>query len=289
MSFSKYHGLGNDFLVVDFRDRPDSVYPPQAVRAICERRFGVGADGILAVLPPRSPDSDVRMRVLNADGGEAEMCGNGIRCLVKHLWEREPALRSRGEIAIDTGAGRLTCQVQISGDEVVGVRVDMGPPRLERGEIPMLGPAAERAVKASIEGFEHPITAVSMGNPHAIAFVEGEGELRALAESRGPRLETHPSFPQRTNAEFARVIGPREIELVVWERGCGITLACGTGACATAVAAVLEGRVETGEPITVRLLGGELQIDLAPDLSRVWMTGPATHVYDGELDPGLFG
>jgi diaminopimelate epimerase len=283
VKFSKYHGIGNDFLVVDLRELGPAALPsPERVEAICARRFGVGADGILAILPPATNAGDVAMRVLNADGSVAEMCGNGIRCVVKHLWERDPALRL-GEISVDTGAGLLRCQVQIVGEEVSGVRVDMGPPRLARGDVPMTGPADERAVAVTLEGPGVKITAVSMGNPHAVAFVDGDRDLRALAEAIGPSIENHPWFPQRTNAELARVVGPHEIELVVWERGCGITLACGTGACATAVAACLEERTTPDEPIIVHLPGGDLHIEVARDLSRVWMTGPATHVYDGDV------
>jgi len=148
----------------------------------------------------------------------------------------------------------------------------------------MTGPADERAVRATIDGIEYPLTCVSMGNPHAIAFVESDGDLRQLAEARGSAVENHRAFPQRTNAEFARVLDPHRIDLVVWERGCGITLACGTGACATAVAACLEGRCQPGDPITVVLPGGELAIEVATDLSRVWMVGPADHVFDGSIE-----
>jgi diaminopimelate epimerase len=284
-AFSKYNGIGNDFVVVDLRDAGEGGLPaPDRVVEICRRRFGVGADGILPILPPTTDGADARMLVLNADGSVAEMCGNGIRCVVKHLWERDPAMR-KGQLAIDTGAGLLTCQVQIAGDEVAGVRVDMGPPRLTRAEIPMTGPAAERAVRAPLDGVDLPVTCVSMGNPHAVAFVDdGAVDLRALAERHGPGVETHAAFPQRTNAELARVVNAHRIDLVVWERGCGITLACGTGACATAVAACLEGRCEPGDPITVGLPGGDLEIEVARDLSRVWMTGPAAHVFDGAIE-----
>ena len=287
-AFSKYHGIGNDFLVVDLRGAGEQALPePARVSEVCARRFGVGADGILAILDPVSEAADARMVVLNADGSVAEMCGNGIRCVVKHLWERDADLRE-GQLGIDTGAGLLTCQVQISGDEVAGVRVDMGPPRLLRREIPMAGPGDERAVRHRLDGVDLEVTCVSMGNPHAVAFFDGHeidgAWLRARAERVGPKVETHPAFPQRTNAELAHVVDPHRIELVVWERGCGITLACGTGACATAVAACVEGRCQPGDPIAVSLPGGELDIEVATDLSRVWMTGPATHVFDGEID-----
>ena len=288
LRFTKYHGLGNDFLIVDLRggDGSPSVQDPDAVRALCDRRFGVGGDGVLAVLPPVTAGADARMRVLNADGGEAEMCGNGIRCVVVHLWERDPALR-RDTLMIDTGAGPLRCAVTAVAGAVESVTVDMGRPRLTRDDIPMTGPAGERcvAVPLPVGRRELAITGVSMGNPHAVAFVDEQGpELRALAERIGPAVETHAWFPRRTNAEFAHVHGPTEIELVVWERGVGITLACGTGACATAVAACLNGRAQPGTEITVRLLGGKLAIQVAPDYSNVLMRGPATRVYEGELE-----
>jgi len=286
--FAKYHGLGNDFLVVDLRggDPSPSVQDPAAVRALCDRRFGVGGDGVLAVLPPVSDGAAARMRVLNADGGEAEMCGNGIRCVAKYLWERDPALR-RDALVIDTGAGPLRCAVTARGDRVEAVSVDMGRARLSRGEIPMTGPAGERAVSVplTVAGHDLVITGVSMGNPHAVAFVDARGPaLRALAEAVGPSVETHAWFPRRSNAEFAHLHGPDHIELVVWERGVGITLACGTGACATAVAACLTGRAQAGTDITVQLLGGPLVIRVAPDYAAVEMRGPAAHVYDADLD-----
>jgi diaminopimelate epimerase len=290
MRFSKYHGLGNDFIVVDLRGatRGGGPWPedPDVVRALCDRQFGVGADGVLPILAPVAAGSDVRMRVLNADGGEAEMCGNGIRCIAKHVYERDPSLR-RDAIVVDTGAGALTCRLRADAGVVAGVTVDMGRPRLARGDIPMTGPATERclAVPLPLGGRSLSITAVSMGNPHAVAFVDETGPaLRALAESVGPLVERHAWFPRRTNAELAHVRSPTDIELVVWERGCGITHACGTGACATAVAACLEGKARAGTEIQVRLLGGPLAITVAADHATVLMRGPAAHVYDADVD-----
>jgi diaminopimelate epimerase len=226
-----------------------------------------------------------RMRVLNADGSEAEMCGNGIRCVAKYLYERDPQLRL-AELPIETGAGVLTCGVTVDKRRrVTHVAVEMGRPRLTRREIPMVGPEDERVigVEVQIAGRWLKVTGVSMGNPHAIAFIDGAEPLRAIAEQQGPALETHVWFPQKTNAEFARVDGGA-IELVVWERGCGITLACGTGACATAVAAALMGKIPAGREVPVKLLGGELLITVAADLSGVTMRGPAEEVYEGEVD-----
>jgi diaminopimelate epimerase len=288
LPFTKYHGLGNDFLVVDLRngDGDPSVQTPEASRALCDRRFGVGGDGVLAILPATTAEADARMRVLNSDGSEAEMCGNGIRCVAKHLYENDPSLR-KDTIRIETGAGVLACGVFARNGHVDTVSVEMGAPHLTRAEVPMTGAPDERCVEHPIDldGRSFRITAVSMGNPHAVSFVRETGrELRLLGEKHGPTLERHDWFPRRTNAEFARLISPTEIELVVWERGCGITLACGTGACATAVAACLTGRAEPGREVTVRLLGGPLSITVAGDYSGVTMRGPAALVYTASID-----
>jgi diaminopimelate epimerase len=296
MRFAKYHGLGNDFLVVDLRtaDPADAaaIQAPRNVIALCDRQFGVGGDGVLAILP--SATADARMRVLNSDGSEAEMCGNGLRCVVKELYDRGGL--ARPTLAIDTGAGRLICDVEApSGGAVRSVTVAMGTPRLLRGEIPMTGPAGERCIEQplsmpampampAIAGAPRPVTCVSMGNPHAVSFVGSRDEAMEFARSVGPAVERHAWFPNRTNAEFAHVKHRREIDLVVWERGCGITLACGTGACATAVAAVVTGRADEATPIRVNLPGGSLEITVHPGLSAVSMKGPALHVFDGALD-----
>lgn len=283
MRFAKYHGLGNDFLVVDLRtaspEEAAAVQDPQTVVALCDRQFGVGGDGVLAVLPSSTGD-DARMRVLNSDGSEAEMCGNGLRCVVKELHDRGGI--AKAEMAIDTGAGRLVCIVNPDG-----ITVSMGAPRLTRAEIPMVGPLGERCIEQPIEIPGQPIrtiTCVSMGNPHAITFVESRDEARHLATTVGPAVERHAYFPQRTNAEFAFVKHRQEIDLVVWERGAGLTLACGTGACATVVAAILTGRCDEGTPVKVNLPGGPLSIRVMPGLANVKMHGPATHVFDAEID-----
>ncbi|MDB4955473.1 MAG: diaminopimelate epimerase [Myxococcales bacterium] len=287
MRFAKYHGLGNDFLVVDLRDvRGDeaaAVQDPAVVRALCDRQFGVGGDGVLAVL--RSESADARMRVLNSDGSEAEMCGNGIRCVAKELFDRGGVHKDR--IAIETGAGQLSCAIDAIGGVARTVTVAMGKPRLLRGEIPMTGPANERCVEAPLElaGRTLAMTCVSMGNPHAITFVGSRDEARRLAETVGPSVENHAWFPHKTNSEFAHVISRREIDLVVWERGCGITLACGTGACATVVAAVLTGRCDQASDVLVHLPGGDLIITVSDQLAGVQMRGPALHVFDGDFDP----
>jgi diaminopimelate epimerase len=294
LSFTKVEGLGNDFVVVDLRrgaaqSGSPSPEDPATVRAICDRRFGVGADGVLAILPGVA--GDARMRVLNADGSEAEMCGNGIRCVAKVLYESDPALR-RPVLRIDTGAGLLECAIDAAaGGDVRSVAVEMGRPRTSRDEIPMQPGGAGRAVREAITAGDRRLsfTAVSMGNPHAVIFVDDPAaDLRALAETYGPRLEVDPTFPRRTNVEFARVRrgdgGRGEIDLVVWERGCGITLACGTGACATVAAAGIEERLAMGVETPVHLPGGTLFITVAPDLSGVTMRGPAKIVFRADLD-----
>jgi diaminopimelate epimerase len=351
--FTKVQGLGNDFIVVDLRPgRPGasarpSPLDPALARALCDRHFGIGADGVLAILPGEA--GQARMRIINADGSEAEMCGNGLRCVAKVLYEQDPSLR-RPVIDIDTGAGLLPCSIEEDGQgRVRSVQVQMGRPRLLRGEIPVAGPAAERAIKATVSagGRDFSFTAVSMGNPHAVIFIDDpRASLRELAETYGPRIEVDPLFPRRTNVEFARVRkmaakpaietnihgidnpgrkldGPpdtnqgahvatgrdsvdtarnadsdaeakSEIDLVVWERGCGITLACGTGACATAVAAYLEGRALQLGAIPIHLPGGTLEITVenernAPHtIDGVLMRGPASIVFESEIDLTAF-
>jgi len=296
LPFTKVQGLGNDFVVVDLRgERVGSklaatVQDPEVVRKICDRHFGVGADGVLAVLPGVS--GDARMRVLNADGSEAEMCGNGIRCVAKVLYESDPALR-RPVLKIDTGAGLLACEMSVADGHVDSVTVEMGRPRYARDEIPLAPGGAGRAVRETIvaAGRAFRFTAVSMGNPHAVIFVDGDEDLRALAETYGPVLEVAPTFPRRTNVELARLrrgAARDEIDLVVWERGCGITLACGTGTCATVVAAAVEERLPRGRETPVHLPGGTLFITVADDDSGVRMRGPATTVFRSELDLGSF-
>jgi diaminopimelate epimerase len=303
--FVKVEGLGNDFVVVDLRPgRPAAASSPSPIdpavaRAICDRHFGVGADGVLAILP--GIEGDARMRVINADGSEAEMCGNGIRCVAKVLYETDPALRLP-VLRIDTGAGLLTCGMDAVEGRVRSVSVEMGAPRLLRSEIPMVGPEFERVLRAAIQAGDgrkterrsFSMTAVSMGNPHAVIFIDDpNASLRLLAETYGPEIEEDPLFPRRANVEFARVragaSGP-EIEVVVWERGCGITLACGTGACATAVAACLEGRISAGTELPVHLPGGALFITVraadggSVDFGSVTMRGPAHTVFNAQID-----
>ena len=299
--FVKAEGLGNDFLVVDLRPgQPAAGIPsaadPAVVRALCDRHFGVGGDGVLAILPP--VQGDARMRVINADGSEAEMCGNGIRCVAKLLYERDPSLH-RPVLRIDTGAGLLECRIEERDGRVETVAVEMGRPQLDPPQIPVAAPGGKRLVRSPLRAGDRQFnfTAVSMGNPHAVIFVDDPAaDLRALAEAYGRGIERDSLFPRRTNVEFAGVrqgSAGIEINLVVWERGCGITLACGTGACATVVAACLEGRAAPDQEIPVHLPGGTLFIRVASqpagggsaNYTGVSMRGPARIVFEAEIDP----
>lgn len=291
VAFAKRHGLGNDFLIIELDALDPTVaaelQQPATVRWLCDRAFGVGGDGVLALSAPRTPGAVATMRVLNADGSEAEMCGNGIRCVAAFLRERDASLGER--LVIDTGAGPLACTVALGADGVDTVTVDMGRPRLTRAEIPATGPSDDRWIDAPLtipgDTFDsRPFTAVSMGNPHAITFVEDAATVEVLARTLGPAVEHHAAFPRRANAEFAAVTGPDQLVVGVWERGSGITLACGTGACATAVAACLTGRARAGAPIHVALPGGTLIITVDPDYRTVTMTGPARRAFTGTVD-----
>jgi diaminopimelate epimerase len=287
MRFHKYQGLGNDFVVFDLRGGESTPSPlqPEVARRLCDRRFGVGADGVMALLPPAAAGNDARMRIINADGSEAEMCGNGIRCLAKLLHD-EGGVR-RPEIRIETLAGLRSCAVTLGPDGTVAtVAVEMGAPELERSRVPMTGEGRCVDGPLAVAGRTLAVTAVSMGNPHAVTFVDEEP--LPLAERLGPAVEAHPAFPRRTNAEFARLQPSGAIDLAVWERGCGITLACGTGACATAVAAVVTGRVPAGREIELHLPGGALHVTVAAGLGGVTMRGPAALVFSGDLDLAHF-
>jgi diaminopimelate epimerase len=294
LPFRKLHGLGNDFIFFDgiSASLPLGQLTDAGVAArLCDRHFGIGADGLLLLLPPEMTAADARMRILNADGSEPEMCGNGIRCLARAVHDHLPGYRGRTRISIQTGAGLLVAELRFdaSGD-VAAVRVDMGRPSLCCASLPMEGgacDAAGRFIEQSISPGAGEVlrsTAVSMGNPHLVTFVGDDRDPHELATSLGPLLEHHPWFPRRINVEFARPRSPGCLELWVWERGCGVTMACGTGACATAVAAVVTGRHPAGQPLQVELPGGVLSILVSEDLSRVWMEGPAVEVFQGTVE-----
>ncbi len=272
--FFKYHGLGNDFVVVDRRGGGEPVTPEQAI-ALCDRRRGIGADGVLTILA--GTGAPARMHVTNSDGSVAEMCGNGLRCAVKYLGDLGGVEGDR--FTVETGAGPLLCEVFREAGEIREVTVDMGRPELTPAKIPLRA-EGERFVRGELQvGAERVTgTAVSMGNPHVVLF----DTPRERAGQLGPLIERSEAFPARTNGEFAQVLDGG-LDVLVWERGCGFTQACGTGACASMVAAVLEGRLPAGEERPVRLTGGLLHVRVAPDLSRVHMRGPASFVFAGEI------
>jgi len=269
LPFTKMHGLGNDFVVVDCRERGWGDWAGLAPR-LAHRRFGVGCDQVL--LLGSSAAADFRLDIYNSDGSRAEMCGNGIRCLARYL--REKKITEAQEIRFETLAGMVTTWHR--GDEV---EVDMGEPELEGRRIPADadGPVLERPLPVG-EGAVK-VTCVSMGNPHAVVFVD-DAETYPVAEM-GLELERHPFFPNRANVEFVHVVDPARIRMRVWERGVGITMACGTGACAAAVASRWTGR--TGPEVTVVLDGGELRVRWDRQTSRVYLTGPAAKVFEGRF------
>lgn len=274
MRFVKSHGAGNDFVIIE--DLAGRVRPTAAfVRRACDRHFGVGADGLIRIAP--SDEADFFMDYYNADGRTAEMCGNGIRCLAKYVADR--CLHAGDRLLVETRAGIRELRLR-RGDEglVVRVRVDMGEPELERARIPLAGDGDPLHEPIDVDGFPFEAACVSMGNPHCVLFVDDVS--RVPFETLGRAVETLDRFPQKTNVEFVQVLGPREVRVRVWERGVGETLACGTGACASAVAASLRGL--TGRAVEVHLPGGTLEVDWAPD-GHVLMTGPAEEVFEGEL------
>jgi diaminopimelate epimerase len=272
--FFKYHGLGNDFIVLDDFDGKAPKTPDFAKKA-CHRRFGIGADGILYVSGSKSADAS--MKILNSDGSEAEMCGNGIRCVAKHLYDMGLVEKKRMKIETLAGVKDIDCEVEAG--QVTSVTVDMGAPSLECEKIPMKCHGKFISMRLDVEGRVITGTAVSMGNPHFVVFERlRESERKEL----GPRIEMHQMFPRKTNVEFAQVF-PDHIDVQVYERGAEWTLACGTGACATVVAAVVNRLVPESKEIEVRLPGGSLWINVAERLSSVTMRGPAVRVFRGEL------
>lgn len=279
MHFHKIHGLGNDFILTRDLD-PERCDLARVARDVCDRHFGIGADGLILVLP--SATADFRMRIFNPDGSEPEMCGNGIRCFAKYVYEQ--GLTQKTSLTVETLAGIIKPELILAGGRVEKVRVDMGRPRLAAEEIPVAGYGPGPITEAEIDalGQSFLFTAVSMGNPHAVIPVDDLDNLPW--QTLGPALETHSAFPRKTNVEFAQVLNPKEVQVVVWERGAGPTLACGTGACATVVALALTGRLD--RQATVHLPGGDLEIAWEAD-DHVYMTGPATEVFYGEylLDP----
>jgi diaminopimelate epimerase len=280
LPFSKYHGLGNDFILVDNRAQAEPMVTPEQAVALCDRNFGIGADGVIFVLSSSDSDADYGMRIYNSDGSEPEMCGNGIRCLAKFIADLEAkddqAKTLPHTYRIHTLAGIIRPELQPNGQ----VTVDMGEPGLLAKEIPTtLVAENEKVIDQPLlcAGKTWQVSCVSMGNPHCITFVE---DLQAIALAEiGPQFEHHPAFPARINTEFVQVVRPDYLKMKVWERGAGATLACGTGTCALVVAAVLNNQCD--RKVTVELPGGNLEIEWA-ESNRVFMSGPATLVFSGE-------
>ncbi len=273
MKFTKMHGCGNDYVYVDCT-RSMLEDPAATAIAVSDRHFGIGSDGLILICP--SERCDFRMRMFNADGSEGAMCGNGIRCVAKFVYDK--GLTDKTRIAVETLGGVKYLDLTVENGKVSRVRVDMGAPILEAARIPVTG-LGEKVVgqTVSVAGQDWTMTCVSMGNPHAVVWCE---DVRGLdIEKVGPQFEHHPMFPDRVNTEFVRVLDRHNVEMRVWERGSGETLACGTGACATAVACFLNGL--TDRNVTVHLLGGALDIEVTED--TVFMTGPATTVFEGEI------
>lgn len=277
MQFTKMHGLGNDYVYVNGFD--EQVDDPGAVaQAVSDRHFGIGSDGLILILP--SDKADCRMRMFNADGSEAQMCGNGIRCVAKYVYDRGIARRER--LSVETLAGVLDLNLFVAKGEVRKVRVEMGEPRLQRQQIPMRGtPGEVIGEPLLIDGTTFEVTAVSMGNPHCVVFVEDVSTFDVAGW--GPLFERHDVFPEGVNTEFIQVHDRETFSMRVWERGSGETLACGTGASAAAVACHLTGR--TGRRVTGHLLGGPLELEWQASDNQVLMTGPAVEVFSGAWRP----
>ncbi len=275
MKFTKMHGIGNDYVYVSTFDGEVIADPARLAIAVSDRHFGIGSDGLILIVP--SETADARMRMFNADGSESEMCGNGVRCVAKYLHDH--GITRKGRVTIETGRGVLTLELEVENDLVQRVRVDMGAPILEAEKIPTTLPGHPPIdVPLTVAGHDLKITAVSMGNPHAVAFVDDVANFPV--ELVGPALENHPAFPRRVNAHFVEVITPNEVRMRTWERGSGITLACGTGACAVAVAGVLTGR--SRERVLAHLPGGDLSLDWDGVGAPIFMTGAATEVFSGD-------
>ncbi len=260
MNFTKMHGLGNDFIIIEAEElNKTDLAQDQLAKKLCDRNFGIGADGLIIINPPDiSSDCDINWRILNSDGSEPQMCGNGIRCLARYVYDK--GLISKKKFSVCTPAGKIVPEILHNGH----VRVDMGTPKVE-------------PVNHRLKNFD--ITTVNMGNPHCVIFTQGNSA--GLAREFGPEIEIHDMFPEKTNVEFVKVLSKNKIKVDVWERGCGITLACGTGACASVAAAVVNGTVENN--VEVELPGGILYIELIKDVNKIFMTGSAKFVFEGKL------
>lgn len=273
LRFTKMQGAGNDFVVLDATRAPLALTPAQ-MRFLADRRFGVGCDQILVVEAPRTAGTDFVYRIFNADGGEVQQCGNGARCFARFV--RDRGLTDRTEIRVETASGVIVPRLEADGR----VTVDMGPPVFDPARIPFDAPAAAVTHPLDVDGTTRVVSAVSMGNPHAVQIVDDVDTAPVATE--GPLIERHPRFPERVNAGFMQVLEPHAIRLRVFERGAGETLACGTGACAAVVAGIRRGVLAS--PVRVETRGGTLTIRWDGDGASVFMTGPAETVFEGEID-----
>lgn len=276
MKFTKMHGCGNDYVYVNlFEEQLDN--PAEVSIKVSDRHFGIGSDGLITIGP--SDKADFRMHIYNADGSEAEMCGNGIRCVAKYVYDHK--LTDKTEITVETGAGVLTLILYPENGKVQQVRVDMGEPILTPAEIPVVS-QNDKVIDEPIEvgGKTWNMTCVSMGNPHAVVFVDDTANFPL--ETYGPLFENHERFPKRTNTEFVQIISRTEANMRVWERGSAETWACGTGTCASVMACILNGKTE--DKVLVHLRGGDLTIEYDRISNHVFMTGPATEVFSGEIE-----
>ena len=276
MKFTKMQGLGNDYVYVNcFEEKIEN--PPAVARYVSDRHFGIGSDGLIMINP--SEVADFEMEMYNADGSRGEMCGNGIRCVAKYVYDY--GLTDKTQISVETLGGIKYLDLTVEDGKVVLVKVDMGKPELKSDLIPIIS-ENEKVIDEPIEvdGQVYHMTGVSMGNPHTVIYVDDVKNLDL--EKIGPKFENHERFPKRINTEFVHCIDRNTVEMRVWERGSGETLACGTGACAVAVASILNNLTDTR--VTVKLLGGDLQIEWAQKKNHVFMTGPAKVVFDGVID-----
>jgi diaminopimelate epimerase len=278
MKFTKMHGIGNDYVYIDgFKEKVAD--PAELARKVSDRHFGIGSDGLILILP--SGKADVRMRMFNIDGSEGEMCGNGVRCVAKYAFDH--GLSSKNPMRVETGRGVLTLDLKTAGGKVEQVTVKMGEPIFEPAKIPFDPSKATptrcaHVFRYALEGDEMDVVPVSTGNPHSVTFVD---DVQKLDLNRiGPLAEHHPAFPKKVNAHWAQVISPRELRMRTWERGSGITWACGTGASAVCVAGVVTGRSE--RKVLIHLPGGDLNIEWRESDNNIYMTGPATEVFTGE-------
>ncbi len=276
MRFWKMHGLGNDYILIDNRD--EKISGKQAsdlAKRLCERRFSIGADGLLLV--SNSKIAKAKMRIFNADGSEAEMCGNGIRCFAKYCYEN--CIVSKQDFTVETMSGLKHVWLALNGKEVTAVKVDMGSPNWERSSLPMVGKGICINENLSVNNETFKVTCLSMGNPHCVLFVDDVDNFPV--EQIGPKIENHKAFPKRTNVGFVQLLNQNELKVRVWERGCGETLACGTGTCAAVATANKLGKV--GNKVTVHVFGGELQVEVADSL---FLRGAAEKIFEGTLFGG---